>query len=118
MSDRPSGEPRADLQPRTLRNRHLIDAFSAVLALSKTKVVRMNAYGEKSRSCWMETLPRIYPRLEDDILCDVAVIGSGIAGLSTAYELTDAGLTVVVVDRGPIARGMTARTSAHLTSAL
>jgi glycine/D-amino acid oxidase-like deaminating enzyme len=41
-------------------------------------------------------------------------VGSGIAGLSTAYELSERGRSVIVIDRGPIAGGMTARTSAHL----
>jgi hypothetical protein len=47
----------------------------------------------------------------------VVVIGSGIAGLSVAYELASRGQDVVVIDRGPIAGGMTARTTAHLASA-
>ena len=38
------------------------------------------------------------------------------AGLSTAYELMDRGLTVAVIDRGKIGRGMTSRTTAHLTN--
>ncbi|MBR0875333.1 FAD-dependent oxidoreductase [Bradyrhizobium tropiciagri] len=46
--------------------------------------------------------------------CDVAVIGSGIAGISTAYELCQHGQSVIVVDRGRICGGMTSRTSAHL----
>jgi glycine/D-amino acid oxidase-like deaminating enzyme/nitrite reductase/ring-hydroxylating ferredoxin subunit len=46
--------------------------------------------------------------------CDVVVVGSGIAGLSTAYELAQRKLSVIVVDRGPICAGMTARTTAHL----
>jgi glycine/D-amino acid oxidase-like deaminating enzyme len=54
------------------------------------------------------------PRLQKDSRCDVAVVGAGIAGLSTAYELALAGLHVVVLDRGSIAGGMTARTTAHL----
>jgi glycine/D-amino acid oxidase-like deaminating enzyme/nitrite reductase/ring-hydroxylating ferredoxin subunit len=56
--------------------------------------------------------------LSQSVTADVVVIGSGIAGLSTAYELGVSGAKVVLVDRGPIARGMSARTSAHLTSAL
>ena len=46
--------------------------------------------------------------------CDTVVVGAGIAGLSTAYDLVQAGQKVVVLDRGPIAGGMTARTTAHL----
>jgi glycine/D-amino acid oxidase-like deaminating enzyme/nitrite reductase/ring-hydroxylating ferredoxin subunit len=68
-----------------------------------------------SKSLWMSihVAPRAIP-LQRDERCDVAVIGSGIAGLSTAYELSQRGRSVIVIDRGPIAGGMTARTSAHL----
>jgi glycine/D-amino acid oxidase-like deaminating enzyme/nitrite reductase/ring-hydroxylating ferredoxin subunit len=54
--------------------------------------------------------------LTTDERAGVAVIGGGIAGLSVAYELAAQGRDVVVVDRGAIAGGMSARTSAHLTS--
>lgn len=68
-----------------------------------------------SKSLWMSiaVAPQAVP-LQGDEQCDVAVIGGGIAGLSTAYELSQLGRSVVVVDRGPIAGGMTARSSAHL----
>ena len=68
-----------------------------------------------SKSLWMDTAvaPQAIP-LPGDERCDVVVIGSGIAGLSTAYELSGRGRSVIVIDRGPIAGGMTARTSAHL----
>ena len=46
--------------------------------------------------------------------CDVVIVGAGIAGISTAYELAIEGSHVVVLDRGKIAGGITARTSAHL----
>ncbi|MBA2401881.1 MAG: FAD-dependent oxidoreductase [Bradyrhizobium sp.] len=68
-----------------------------------------------SKSLWMSIA--VAPgaiSLQGDERCDVAVIGSGIAGLSTAYELSQRGRSVIVIDRGPIAGGMTARTSAHL----
>lgn len=38
---------------------------------------------------------------------DVVVIGAGIIGAATAYELTLRGLAVTVVDRGPVAGGTT-----------
>lgn len=79
----------------------------------------MNVAEERSRSCWMDDLPAIAaPPLQGEHECDALVVGSGIAGLSTAYELARFGRSVVVIDRGRIGSGMTARTTAHLASAL
>jgi glycine/D-amino acid oxidase-like deaminating enzyme/nitrite reductase/ring-hydroxylating ferredoxin subunit len=77
----------------------------------------MNVSEERSKSVWMETevAPKARP-LDRNLTADTVVIGSGIAGLSTAYELAARGQSVVVLDRGPIGMGMTARTTAHLTS--
>ena len=68
-----------------------------------------------SRSLWMEidVAPDAKPLFTTE-RCDVIVVGSGIAGLSTAYELAQRKLSVIVVDRGRICSGMTARTTAHL----
>ena len=68
-----------------------------------------------SISIWMnvDVMPDAGPLL-GAAECDIAVIGSGIAGISTAYELCKHGKSVIVIDRGRIAGGMTARTSAHL----
>jgi glycine/D-amino acid oxidase-like deaminating enzyme/nitrite reductase/ring-hydroxylating ferredoxin subunit len=76
----------------------------------------MNARGERTQSLWMQFDLPPRPRLEGKLRCDAIVVGSGIAGLSTAYELSQSGRKVVVVDRGPIAGGMTSRTTAHLAS--
>jgi len=61
------------------------------------------------------TLPH-YPPLDTDVRCGLLVVGSGIAGLSSAYEAARCGADVIVIDRGEIAGGMTARTTAHLAS--
>jgi glycine/D-amino acid oxidase-like deaminating enzyme/nitrite reductase/ring-hydroxylating ferredoxin subunit len=76
----------------------------------------MNAADERSRSLWIDTVVADAPALADDKRVDTVVVGSGIAGLSTAYELVCRGQKVAVLDRGRIAGGMTSRTSAHLTS--
>src|SRR4051794_876526 len=78
----------------------------------------MSVFFENSRSPWMEVATKSFPVLAGNTTADVVVVGSGIAGLSTAYELARRGSAVVVLDRGPIGRGMTARTTAHLSSAL
>jgi glycine/D-amino acid oxidase-like deaminating enzyme/nitrite reductase/ring-hydroxylating ferredoxin subunit len=79
----------------------------------------MNVGDERSTSYWMHESPVIdAPSLTSDAECDVVVIGSGIAGLSTAYELSRFGRSVIVIDRGGIGNGMTARTTAHLATEL
>jgi glycine/D-amino acid oxidase-like deaminating enzyme/nitrite reductase/ring-hydroxylating ferredoxin subunit len=77
----------------------------------------MNVSNEKSVSVWMDTrVVDTAPALDRNETADVAVVGSGIAGMSVAYELAKAGKDVVVIDRGPIGKGMTSRTTAHLTA--
>jgi glycine/D-amino acid oxidase-like deaminating enzyme/nitrite reductase/ring-hydroxylating ferredoxin subunit len=58
------------------------------------------------------------PALDKNMDVDVCIIGGGIAGLSTAYELTRRGKAVVVVERRALAAGQTACTTAHLASAI
>jgi glycine/D-amino acid oxidase-like deaminating enzyme len=77
----------------------------------------MNVAEETTKSVWMDTEVAEAPSLVGNQSADVVVIGSGIAGLSTAYELSARGRSVIVLDRGRIGSGMTARTTAHLASA-
>ena len=63
------------------------------------------------------TLPA-FPTLAKNEHADVCIVGTGIAGLTTAYLLGRAGKSAVVVDDGPIVSGETERTTAHLTLAL
>lgn len=71
-----------------------------------------------TRSVWMEAAMPAAGPLAGDATTDVCVIGAGMAGLSVAYELSAAGRRVIVVDDGAPAGGETARTTAHLSSAL
>jgi glycine/D-amino acid oxidase-like deaminating enzyme/nitrite reductase/ring-hydroxylating ferredoxin subunit len=63
------------------------------------------------------TIPRRAPLLET-IRVDACVIGAGIAGLMTAYQLAADGARVAVIEDGRIGEGMTSHTTAHLTCAL
>src|SRR5437588_5765515 len=85
---------------------------------SCTRRRAMNVSQENTKSLWMDIDVAEAPPLPGDQSADVVVIGSGIAGLSTAYELSSRGRSVIVLDRGRIGSGMTARTTAHLVSAL
>jgi glycine/D-amino acid oxidase-like deaminating enzyme/nitrite reductase/ring-hydroxylating ferredoxin subunit len=62
----------------------------------------------------METPPLEAPALTEPLKADVAVVGSGMAGLSAAYEIQRAGRSVVVIEPGPIGGRLTPRTSGHL----
>src|SRR5215213_1282355 len=57
-----------------------------------------------------------FPSLTADLRVDVCVIGAGIAGLTTAYLLAQAGKAVAVLDDGPIGGGMSQMTTGHLTN--
>jgi glycine/D-amino acid oxidase-like deaminating enzyme/nitrite reductase/ring-hydroxylating ferredoxin subunit len=75
----------------------------------------MNAADEASRPLWSDVEPVAAPALTRDLSIDVLVVGAGIAGLSAAYELARTGRSIAVIDRGRLAGGMSARTSAHLS---
>jgi glycine/D-amino acid oxidase-like deaminating enzyme len=72
------------------------------------------AAAEASHSLWMDVVAFPAQPLERSIRTEVAIVGSGICGVSLAYELTAKGAAVAVLDRGEIARGMSSRTTAHL----
>ena len=79
----------------------------------------MNTAKESSASIWMDqpALPK-FPTLAANERADVCVVGAGIAGLTTAYLLTRAGKSVIVLEAGSIISGETQRTTAHLVTAL
>lgn len=61
---------------------------------------------------------RATARIEADTRADVCIVGGGMAGLSAAYELLQAGLSVVVLERHTIGSGETQRSTAQLGTSL
>ncbi|KQY82164.1 (2Fe-2S)-binding protein [Paenibacillus sp. Root52] len=57
-----------------------------------------------------------YPKLEEDTTADVAIIGAGIAGITTAYLLSQKGLRVVVLEAGKVLDGTTGHTTAKVSA--
>ena len=77
----------------------------------------MDAHGQNPTP-WMSFRLPARPPLTGNVRADVCVVGAGMAGMSTAYLLSQKGFSVVVLDDGPIGGGMTSRTTAHLVSAM
>lgn len=69
--------------------------------------------------CWFKTAERIeYPPLNKNINTEICIIGAGISGLTTAYQLICQGKFVIILDDGRVASGESGRSSAHLTNIL
>lgn len=86
--------------------------------------VRRRSFGEHkalvavstSKSVWQDSSTHTtFPPLVKDITVDVAVVGSGITGLTTALLLKRAGLSVAVLEAFTSDGGVTAYTTAHIS---
>jgi glycine/D-amino acid oxidase-like deaminating enzyme/nitrite reductase/ring-hydroxylating ferredoxin subunit len=70
-----------------------------------------------SGSLWLETEHAVkYPALQRDLEVDVAVIGGGITGLTTALLLKRAGARVAVVEAARVGSGVTGCTTAKVSA--
>lgn len=69
-------------------------------------------------SLWLEEKPdvRRYPQLEGTTTVDTVVVGGGIAGVSAAYFLAQAGQRVALLEANHLGAGETGFTTAFLTS--
>jgi glycine/D-amino acid oxidase-like deaminating enzyme len=68
------------------------------------------------QSPWVsEPKTKNYPKLEQNLTVDVAIIGGGLAGINTAYHLTKSGLKVAVLEKDQIGSGATGYTTAMIT---
>lgn len=57
-----------------------------------------------------------FPKLAENIRTEVAIIGAGITGITTAYLLSKKGMKVVLIDSGNILNGTTGHTTAKITA--
>lgn len=63
---------------------------------------------------WPTTFPDAptYPSLDEDLSCDVLIIGGGSSGAQCAYYLADANLDVVLIEKSTIGSGSTSTNTA------
>jgi glycine/D-amino acid oxidase-like deaminating enzyme/nitrite reductase/ring-hydroxylating ferredoxin subunit len=68
-----------------------------------------------NRPFWLEDAGSRYPSLSGDVEVDVAVVGAGITGVTTAYLLKQAGKSVALLEQSSVGFGATGYTTAKLT---
>ncbi|MFY9541359.1 MAG: FAD-dependent oxidoreductase, partial [Dethiobacteria bacterium] len=78
---------------------------------------KTDAFAMPPQPYWMaSTGSTDYPALEEDIKVDVAIVGGGLVGITTAYLLKGEKLDVAVIEADRIGQGTTGHTTAKITS--
>lgn len=68
-------------------------------------------------SMWRDTTPLpTFPKLQENLVTDVTIVGAGITGITTAYLLAKEGYKVTLIEAGMILNGTTGHTTAKITS--
>ena len=69
----------------------------------------------KKNSIWEEYVNISYKKLDNNLKCDVLIIGGGIAGILTNYYLKDSNLNIILVERNELLKGVTSKMTAKVT---
>jgi glycine/D-amino acid oxidase-like deaminating enzyme/nitrite reductase/ring-hydroxylating ferredoxin subunit len=71
----------------------------------------------RPRSVWLDLDDApTWPRLEQDLHVDVAVVGGGIVGVTAALRLAESNVRVALIEGDRVGRGVTGHTTAKLSS--
>ena len=69
----------------------------------------------KNKSIWLDDKNRALKRVSKNLECDTLIIGGGITGLSTLYQLRKENVKALLVERNKCGEGVTARSKAKIT---
>ena len=94
--------------------RATLDHAASVVLDREGKALSMPAR-KLNQPLWLEAAGPSYPALSDSLAVDVAVIGAGITGVTTAYLLKQAGKSVALLESSAVGFGATGYTTAKLT---
>ncbi|WP_353856197.1 FAD-dependent oxidoreductase [Bacillus sp. Bos-x628] len=72
---------------------------------------------DQSQSLWLADKKKdSFPSVSEDLTADVIIVGGGITGIATAFEMTERGLDVIMIDANELMQGTTGHTTAKVTS--
>lgn len=78
---------------------------------------RDHGVSDDDESYWIASTPETsYPSLKEGTSVDVAILGRGITGITSAKLLKDTGLSVALVESRRILQGVTGKTTATISS--
>ena len=69
----------------------------------------------KNKSIWLDVKNKALKRVTKDLECDTLIVGGGITGLSTLYQLRKENVDALLVERNRCGEGVTARSTAKIT---
>jgi glycine/D-amino acid oxidase-like deaminating enzyme/nitrite reductase/ring-hydroxylating ferredoxin subunit len=99
-----------------VRRRRAFAAFGTETTMSSSDSETDTPAG-KHEPLWIDTSARTdYAPLRDGLRVDTAVVGGGIAGVTTAAKLHEEGQTVALLERDRVLDGVTGHTTAKVTS--
>lgn len=75
-----------------------------------------NIFEEEKLSLWLKDgISNSFKSMEADEICDVLIVGAGVAGITTAYMLSDSGKSVILIDKDIPLNLTTGNTTAKFT---
>lgn len=97
-------------------------SFNSYSALTMKSDSHFSRTSGETDPVWIHHVPYSsypkFPQLQENLDTDVCIVGSGISGVSAAYELVARGKQVTMIEARQILSGETGRTSGHLANAL
>ncbi|MCB2290758.1 FAD-dependent oxidoreductase [Clostridium sp. CS001] len=85
--------------------------------MKDSKLYNLDVFSSIHEPYWIaSTKKEDYPALEEDIDVDVAIVGGGIVGITTAFLLKEKGLKVAIIEANKITHGTSGYTTAKITS--
>ena len=85
--------------------------------MEDSKLYNLDVFSSIHEPYWINSTNKVgYPALEGDISVDVAIVGGGIVGITTAFLLKGKGLKVAIIEANKITHGTTGHTTAKVTS--